>query len=203
MASPARMFSKYLTDIRGLVSNKGALLIGINQIRERPAMCLNYDSNILLSNGEKEKIGKLVKEKRKEKVVSFNFKTGKFENKTITNWFNNGIANENEFIVLEVANGGGRGTTHIKCTPDHYVYVDHNTTIKASKLNIGDKVLAKVDNIPTNDTFQLILGSILGDGHLKYYKKGNLLNALKSNNEIMLKCKSYYALNGTDFGFDI
>jgi len=53
--------------------------------------CISGDSKVLLSNGKEIEIRELVNKKIKEKVVSFNEKTQRFESIEISEFFNNGI----------------------------------------------------------------------------------------------------------------
>jgi RecA/RadA recombinase len=162
----ARMFGKYCNDIKALISKKGATMFAVNQIREKP-MCLMYESQVLLSDGTTRKIGEIVRDKLETEVVSYNFETKKFENKKITNWFNNGVAKEGEFKAFKIANGSLQGGTVLKATNDHEVFTKEGK-VKLGTLKVGDEIYAKVDEIPTGDTLQVILGATLGDGYIKH-----------------------------------
>lgn len=178
MGGPARMFGKHMNDIKNLIASKSCTLVGINQVRERP-MCLNYDSQILLADGTKEKIGEIIRKKIQVDVLSYNFETKKFESKPIVNWMNNGIAEENEFKVIRVSDGSPSGSSSLKVTPDHTVFCNNNEEKKVKDLTYNDKLLVKSNEIPTSDSLQVILGGVLGDGYLSRYQKGKGRAALR------------------------
>ncbi len=165
LGGQARMFSKYCNDIKSLIAAKGCTLVGINQAREKP-MCLHYKSNILLSDGTTEYLGKIVNQKMKASVMSYNFKTKKFEPKPIVKWHNNGKAEQGEFFNIKVASGKKNGHSTLKVTKEHVLYTLGNKEIKAGKVRVGDTLLTKINNIPVGDSLQVVLGSILGDGSL-------------------------------------
>jgi len=158
-------------------------LIFINQTREKIGVmfgCFHYDARILLSDGTSEKIGKIVNNKIDAEVVSYNSQTGKFENKRITNWFNNGSTEE--FLQLVVDKPFGNGRASLPVTKDHFISTRNVNgefvMDKVKNLHIGDEVGMRIEDIEflnscEDDLFQFIVGSLLGNGSLRQISNEN------------------------------
>src|SRR5262249_2078775 len=86
----ARLMSQALRKLTAAISRSGSVVIFINQIREKIGVmfgCLHHDTRIVLADGTREKIGRLVKDRRAVKVLSFDSRTGEVVAKPILNWF--------------------------------------------------------------------------------------------------------------------
>ena len=129
------------------------------------AGCLSYMTPILLSNGQTMPIGKIVNEKLDVNVLTYNFNTGKLEEKKVVGWYNNGKTDKWLKIDIKRRRRGGR-SCGIIVTPNHTVYVKEDNIITekmAGSLKVGDKVLVPGNQL-TNNVKQFIMGTLLGDG---------------------------------------
>src|SRR3989475_9899724 len=71
---PARLMSQALRKLTSAISRSGAIVIFINQIREKIGVmfgCFHYSSRVVLADGTSEKIGKLVNQRRAVEVLSW------------------------------------------------------------------------------------------------------------------------------------
>lgn len=168
MGQLPRMMSKAMRKLVPLVREFGVCLIFINQIREKIGVmfgCFNYSARVVLADGTTEKIGKIVNQQMDVDVLSYNPETGKVEPRRIVDWHDNGLTDM--FLQFEVAKGYGQGTSKFGVTPNHMIFTPHGE-VPAGKLNVGDEVLSRVANDRkfTDDQWQIIYGSLLGDGSI-------------------------------------
>ena len=111
-------------------------MIFINQIREKIGVmfgCFSYDTQVVLADGRREAIGKIVKQRLPVEVLSYDPLTGRVEARRVVNWFDNGETDS--FIEFEVA-GGHR----FAATENHLIFTPGGE-VKAGDLQIGDDVL--------------------------------------------------------------
>jgi recombination protein RecA len=140
----ARLMSQALRKLTAAISRSGAIVVFINQIRE--------------------KIGKIVNQRLPVDVLSYDPASGRIEPRRVVNWFDNGRAEE--FIQFEVE-GGRSGYRHFAATANHVVFTPRGR-VRAGALKLGDMVLLSVeDHCLTDDQFQVILGGGLGDGSIR------------------------------------
>jgi DNA ligase D-like protein (predicted 3'-phosphoesterase) len=123
--------------------------------------CFEFYTKIITDKGLIN-IGNIVNQQKKVNILSYNKKTKKTEWKPIINWFKNG-RNDNWIKIRIPGQYGGKRV--IIVTPEHRFYTDSGLRL-AKELTIGDSIL-----IPTTkwseEQYQVILGSILGDAHLE------------------------------------
>lgn len=129
--------------------------------------CFPYRTNINTEDGPKE-IGWLVKqweEKRSiPRIMSFNEKTKQFEYKTMTYGWRK---TREDLIEIKYSK------RKFKCTPEHKLLTSRGW-VSAKDLVSGDYLLGITGDksekyiVPTlnDDQYHIILGSLLGDGHL-------------------------------------
>jgi len=128
--------------------------------------CLHPDIAIQTNKG-KIKIGKIVNQKMKVKVESYNLKTDRIEYKNITNYHKYLLKSKMFKITYPRLTGGH---SSICCTEEHKFYVD-GAWKAAMDLKVGDEI-----NIIERRDFlsfiqqQIVLGTVLGDGYI--YKSG-------------------------------
>src|SRR6266568_4367142 len=82
----ARLMSQALRKLTAAISRSGAVLIFINQIREKIGVmfgCFHYTTRVSLADGRSEKIGKIVNQRLPHKVLSWDPETGKIEPRQI------------------------------------------------------------------------------------------------------------------------
>lgn len=94
--------------------------------------CLTYNSIVKTDVGDLP-IGKIVEDKIKCNVLSYNEKTNTFEYKPITNWFNQG---EKEVIRLTFDNG-----KTLECTYDHPILTRNRGWVPAGELTEEDDIV--------------------------------------------------------------
>lgn len=128
------------------------------------AGCFTYSTPILLADGSKMPIGKIVNGKLDVDVMSYNINTGKLESKRVIGWHKNQKSDVWLNINIKRRKRGGKSTS-IKCTPNHLIYVNRNGTlieVPASELRVGDKVWINCNRLRYS-VKEFLKGSILGD----------------------------------------
>jgi recombination protein RecA len=157
------------------IKRSNTLVIFINQIRMKIGVmfgCFAYGARVVLADGSTEKIGKIVNQKRPIEVLSMDPATGRIEPRPVVKWFRNGATEE--WLYFEAAAGGGSGRRKLTCTANHVIFTPHGER-RAGELQVGDEVLVAAKHYDlTEDQRQLILGSLLGDGSLRYASEQNV-----------------------------
>jgi recombination protein RecA len=163
----ARLMSQALRKLTAAISRSGVVMIFINQIREKIGVmfgCLHHDSLVVLADGSREQIGRIVKERRPVEVMSYDPDTGQLVPRRVVNWFDNGPADE--FIQFEVQ-GGPAHRRNFAVTSNHIVFTPTGE-VPADELGVGDEVLFAMPDYDLSDAQrQLLLGGTLGDGSLR------------------------------------
>jgi recombination protein RecA len=162
----ARLMSQALRKITGILSNSGTTAIFINQLREKIGVmfgCFSYSTRVTLADGTQEKIGKIVNQKMNVEVLSYDPASGRVEPKKIVNWFNNGPAEQ--FLQFTVAKSGGNGRAQFAATANHLIRTPGGWR-EAGELIAGDRVMIAEDRRLSEQQWQMILGSLMGDGNL-------------------------------------
>jgi recombination protein RecA len=163
----ARLMSQALRKLTAAISRSGSVIIFINQIREKIGVmfgCFHYGTRVMLADGRREKIGKIVNQRMRVDVLSYDPKTGKIEPRRVVNWFDNGRADH--FIQFQVE-GGRSGYRHFAATENHAIFTPTGQR-PAGDLQVGDEVLFSVEDYTlTDDQLQVMLGGGLGDGSLR------------------------------------
>jgi recombination protein RecA len=162
----ARLMSQALRKITGALSNSNTTAIFINQLREKIGVmfgCFNYSTRVQLADGTTEKIGKIVNNKMDVEVLSYDPETDQIVPRKIVNWFNNGPAEQ--FLQFTVEKSGGNGKSQFAATPNHLIRTPGGWS-EAGDLIAGDRVLAAEPHRLSDQQFQVVLGSLMGDGNL-------------------------------------
>ena len=164
----ARLMSQALRKLTSVVAKSKTVVIFINQIRMQVGVmfgCFSYDTKVLLADGRRENIGKLVNQTKKEKVLSYNFEKKCVEAKEITDWHVNGETDY--FLQFKVQNHTGNGRRGFSATPDHKIHTPDG--FKAAKeLKVGDEISVNINDLNlTPQQEEIICGSLLGDGNIK------------------------------------
>jgi recombination protein RecA len=162
----ARLMSQALRKITGALSNSNTTAIFINQLREKIGVmfgCMSYGTRVTLADGTQEKIGKIVNNKMDLEVLSYNPDTNRVEPGRIVNWFDNG--NADHFLQFTVAKSGGNGRAQFAATPNHLVRTPGGWS-QAGDLTVGDRVMVAETHRLSEQQWQVILGSLMGDGNL-------------------------------------
>src|SRR6266850_1849434 len=118
----ARLMSQALRKLTSAIARSGAVVIFVNQIREKIGVmfgCFSYTTRVVLADGRSEKIGKIVNQRLPVEVLSWDPATGTIQPRRVVNWFDNGRADE--FIQFQVA-GGRSGYRHFAATENHVIF---------------------------------------------------------------------------------
>ncbi|MEY8017083.1 intein-containing recombinase RecA [Mycobacterium servetii] len=161
----ARLMSQALRKMTGALNNSGTTAIFINQLREKIGVmfgCMNYSTRVL-ADGCTEKIGKIVNNKMDVEVLSYDPETDRIVPRKVVNWFNNGPAEQ--FLQFTVEKSSGNGKSQFAATPNHLIRTPGGWK-EAGDLFAGDRVLAAEPHLLSEQQFQVILGSLMGDGNL-------------------------------------
>src|SRR5687768_14914014 len=165
----ARMMSQAMRKLAGNLNRANTLCIFTNQIREKVGVmfgCFHYDARVVLADGSTEKIGKIVNQRMPVQVMSMDPETGEISPKRIVAYYNNGETDE--WLQFEVAAASGPGRRKFACTPNHLIFTPEGER-QAWEIEEGDEVLvAEKQYALSDDQMKLILGSLLGDGSLRY-----------------------------------
>jgi recombination protein RecA len=162
----ARLMSQALRKITGALNNSGTTAIFINQLREKIGVmfgCFNYSTRVQLADGTTEKIGKIVNNKLGVEVLSYDPETDRIVPRKVMNWFNNGPAEQ--FLQFTVEKSSGNGKSQFAATPNHLIRTPGGWT-EAADLIAGDRVMAAEPHLLSEQQFQMVLGSLMGDGNL-------------------------------------
>jgi recombination protein RecA len=162
----ARLMSQALRKITGALNNTNTTAIFINQLREKIGVmfgCFSYATRVTLADGTQEKIGKIVNQKMDVEVLSYDPETNRIEPRRVVNWFNNGSAER--FLQFTVAKSGGNGRAQFAATENHLVQTPGGWR-EAGELIAGDRVMLAEAQRLSSQQWQVVLGSLMGDGNL-------------------------------------
>jgi recombination protein RecA len=170
----ARMMSQAMRKLAANLNRTQTLCLFTNQIREKVGVmfgCLHYDARVVLADGSTEKIGKIVNQRMPVEVMSMDPDTGAISPKPIVEYYDNGETAE--FVQFEVEAGGGSGKRKFACTPNHLIITPEGER-HAFEIEEGDEVLVATKQYAlSDDQIKLLVGSLLGDGSLRYASAHN------------------------------
>jgi recombination protein RecA len=165
----ARLMSQALRKIAGALNQTKTTAVFINQLRERIGVmfgCASWYTYVTLADGSRERIGKIVNQKMPVEVLSYDPTLGKIVPRKVVNWFNNGRAEQFLHFRVERPGGGtGRGRAAFDLTPNHLVRTPIGWR-EAGELCVGDRVMLAQTRLLGTQQWQVILGSLMGDGNL-------------------------------------
>ncbi|WP_396445271.1 intein-containing recombinase RecA [Actinomadura sp.] len=168
----ARLMSQALRKLTGAINQTKTTAIFINQLREKVGVmfgCMSYGTRVTLADGTQEKIGKIVDQKMDVEVLSYDPEQDKVVPKRIVNWFDNG--NADHFLQFTVAKSGGNGRAQFAATENHLVRTPGGYR-EAGELMAGDRVMLAETHRLSDQQWQVILGSVMGDGNLSPNRRG-------------------------------
>jgi recombination protein RecA len=165
----ARLMSQALRKMTGALNNSGTTAIFINQLREKIGVmfgCGSWYTNVTLADGSTEKLGKIVNQKMNVEVLSYDFESGQIVPRKVTNWFNNGRAEEFlHFKVDRAGVGTGRGHASLAMTRNHLIRTPGGWR-EAEDIAVGDRVMLAQPSLLGDQQWEVLLGSLMGDGCL-------------------------------------
>ena len=168
----ARLMSQALRKLTGSLARSRTTAIFINQLREKIGImfgCLSYDARVVLADGTQEKIGKIVNQRIPVEVLSYDFASGEIVPKKVVNWFDNGRTDR--FLQITAVKPGKNGRAQFAATPNHKVMTPSGWK-QAGELRVGDRVLEAVPHYLSEMQWEVIRGSVLGDGALSRSRSG-------------------------------
>jgi recombination protein RecA len=168
----ARLMSQALRKITGALSQTKTTAIFINQLREKVGVmfgCMAYATRVTLADGTQEMIGKIVNQRMDVEVLSYDPETDRMVPRRIVNWFNNGKTEK--FLQFSVAKSGKNGLAQFAATENHLIRTPGGWR-QAGELIPGDRVMVVGQQRLGSQQFQLILGSLMGDGNLSPNRRG-------------------------------
>jgi recombination protein RecA len=168
----ARLMSQALRKLAGALNGSGTTAIFINQLREKIGVmfgCFSGATRVQLADGSTEKIGKIVNQKLDVEVASYDAETDRIVPRRIVNWFDNG--NADHFLQFTVARSGKNGRSQFAATPNHLIRTPGGWR-EAGEIFVGDRVLAAETHRLSDQQFEVVLGSLLGDGNLSPNRRG-------------------------------
>ncbi len=136
----ARLMSQALRKLTGAISRSGAVIIFINQIREKIGVmfgCFSPDTRVVLADGRFEEIGKIVSLRLPVEVLSYDPTTGRIEPRRVVDWFDNGETDH--FLRFEIEDGSS-ARRRFAATANHLIFTASGL-VKAGDLDVGDEVL--------------------------------------------------------------
>jgi RecA/RadA recombinase len=137
----ARLMSQALRKLAGTLNRAGTICVFTNQLREKIGVmfgCFHHDAPVVLADGSRRPIGKIVEGRLPVEVLSLDPLTGRIEPRRVVSWFDNGPADR--FLRLRVSGGDG-GSRELVCTPNHLVLTPFGE-VPAGELRPGAEVLA-------------------------------------------------------------
>ncbi len=162
----ARLMSQALRKLTGAISNSGTTMIFINQLREKIGVmfgCFSYGTRVTLADGTTEKIGKIVNQKLPVEVMSYCADTDSVVPRKVVNWFDNGVTDK--FLQFTVEKSSGNGRSQFAATENHLIRTPGGWR-EAGELIAGDRVMSSEEHRLSAQQWQVVLGSLLGDGNL-------------------------------------
>ena len=170
----ARLMSQALRKITGALNNSGTTAVFINQLREKIGVmfgCFSYGTRVTLADGTQEKIGKIVSQKLDVEVLSYDPVSDEIVPRRVTNWFDNGPAER--FLQFTVERSGGNGRSQFAATENHLIQTPGGWR-EAAEICPGDRVMVAAEERLSFQQWQVILGGLMGDGHLAPNRHGRL-----------------------------
>jgi recombination protein RecA len=168
----ARLMSQAMRKLNGSLSRFETTALFINQLREKIGVmfgCLSYGTRIALADGTQEKIGKIVNQRRPVEVLSYDPDTGVVRPMKVVDWFDNGRTDR--FLQFTVARPEKNGRSQFACTPNHRIRTPGGWR-EAQELRVGDRVMSALPHRLSDFQWDVILGSLMGDGALSPTRSG-------------------------------
>jgi recombination protein RecA len=168
----ARLMSQAMRKLAGTLSRFDTSAIFINQLREKIGImfgCFAGDARVVLADGTKERIDKIVRERLPIEVLSYDPERGEVVPRRVVNWFDNGPTEE--FIQFTVARPGRAGRSGFACTPNHQIRTPGGWR-EAKALSVGDRVMTSVTHRLSEFQWEVLLGGLMGDGALSFNQNG-------------------------------
>jgi recombination protein RecA len=168
----ARLMSQALRKLTGTLNSTNTTAIFINQLREKIGVmfgCFSYGTRVTLADGSQEKIGKIVNQKMDVEVMTYDAERDEVVARPVTGWFDNGVTDR--FLQFTVAKSGGNGRSQFAATENHLIRTPGGWR-EAGEIIAGDRVLGAETVRLSDQQWQVVLGALMGDGHLAPNRRG-------------------------------
>jgi recombination protein RecA len=168
----ARLMSQALRKLAGALNQTKTTAIFINQLREKVGVmfgCMSYNTRVTLADGTQEKIGKIVNQRMKVEVLSYDPGADRIVARPVVGWFNNGRTER--FLQFTVAKSGGNGKAQFAATENHLIRTPGGWHA-AGNLAVGANVMVAEPHRLSEQQVQVIFGSLMGDGCLSPNRRG-------------------------------
>jgi recombination protein RecA len=169
----ARLMSQALRKLTGNLNRSRTICIFINQLREKIGVlfgCFDYDTPVMLADGTKEKIGKIVNQRLPVEVLSYDPQLGQVVPKRVVDWFDNGKTEQ--FLQFTVAKPGMPGRAQFAATANHLIRTPCGWR-EAQELIVGDRVMQAAPHHLSDFQWEVVLGGLMGDGALSSTRNGH------------------------------
>jgi recombination protein RecA len=174
----AKICGNELRKLQGILERTNTNLLIINQTREKIGVmygCHSGKSLVYLADGSTKRIDNIVKDRDEVDVLSFNPITNVVESRRVIGWHDNGFLGDGEsFLKIKFRRQHRNAFGYLRCTPNHILFAEKNsvvTEIPAGDIVVGDK-LAVVQPFHLNqDQWQVMYGSVLGDGSIQRHNR--------------------------------
>ncbi len=169
----ARLMSQALRKLTGTLSKSSTIAIFINQLREKIGVmygCFHYGARVMLADGSTEKIGKIVNQRLPVEVLSYDPEVGAIVPKRVVNWFDNGTTDK--FLQITVAKPAQNGRAQLACTSNHLIRTPSGWR-EAGELKVGDRVMEALPHYLSDFQWQVLRGTLMGDGALSATRSGH------------------------------
>lgn len=177
MGLHARMMSKIVPKTNTLGINYGTNFIFVGQLREKIGVmfgCLHGETLVNFTDGRSIPIKKVVEEKIKGKVWSWNEKENIFEEKEIIDWHYNGNVSKKEDYIHFITEGinSKNGRFGFTVTQDHKILTKSFGKFwkEAKKVELGDEIVSKYEKRFNGEKEDFLKGVLVGDSHLSLRK---------------------------------
>ncbi len=184
----ARLMSKALRKLTGVLHKTETTVIFINQIRMKIGMmgygCFHYDTVVNFVDGRAIPIGEVVDKKISGDVYCINEETKNIEIKPIVDWHDNGkVENRSDFIHIQTTSIDGRGRFGFTCTPNHKILTNSGWK-EAKELTFSDKLVSKYRETINGSYGEFLRGIFIGDSRLNIRDKNTANLRLQDNENI-------------------
>lgn len=181
----ARVASQVMKQVAVIAEKYNVLVIILNQVREKPGVCLRGDAVVPFVDGTSATISEIVKKRISKEVWSYNENTGEVEKKKITQWHDNGeITSQDEWVSVQTT---GRDTSNGRksavMTKDHKVLTKDGWK-RAGELRVGDKIVSKTVETINGSYRDFLEACMMGD--CGFSRNGNRLSShitIRDNND--------------------
>src|SRR5690349_7800539 len=159
----ARLMSQALRKITGALNSTGTTAIFINQLREKIGVmfgCMSYTTRVTLADGSQQKICKIVNQRMAVEVRTYDPETNTIVNRPTK-----------RFLQFTVDKAGANGRSQFAATENHLVRTPGGWR-EASEIVAGDRVMVSETARLSAQQWQVVLGGLMGEGHLAPNRRG-------------------------------